>query len=239
METHRNKTIGIIGGMGPLATMDLFRKIVELTDSENDQGHPRVLIDSNTNTPDRTPAILCGGADPLPEMVRAALLLERGGADVLVMGCNTAHFFYPKIRRFVRVPFLNMLEETAKEARKRGLSSVGLLATDGTVQSGVYAREFERQGIDLVTPDAAGQKAVVTMIYQGVKTGRASWPVEEISRVIGDLAARGARAVVLGCTELPVAFSRYRIQSGLPVLDPTEVLAESAIRFVGGRLRRK
>ena len=217
METHRNKTIGIIGGMGPLATMDLFRKIVELTDSENDQGHPRVLIDSNTNTPDRTPAILCGGADPLPEMVRAALLLERGGADVLVMGCNTAHFFYPKM----------------------GLSSVGLLATDGTVQSGVYAREFERQGIDLVTPDAAGQKAVVTMIYQGVKTGRASWPVEEISRVIGDLAARGARAVVLGCTELPVAFSRYRIQSGLPVLDPTEVLAESAIRFVGGRLRRK
>lgn len=239
MERPQNKTIGILGGMGPLATVDLFRKIVEMTDSKDDQGHPRVLIDSNTNITDRTAAILSGGADPLPEMVRAALLLERGGADVLIMGCNTAHYFYPEIRRFVRIPFLNMLEETAKAAKERGCSKVGLLATDGTVRSGVYAREFERHGIGLLTPDEAGQKALMAMIYEGVKAGKTAWPTGEITRAVADLAAQGAQAVVLGCTELPVAFASYHIESALPLLDPTELLAKGAILFVGGKLREE
>lgn len=237
MQTKQNRTIGILGGMGPLATVDLFRRIVEMADSPNDQGHPRVLIDSNTNISDRTAAILNGGADPLPEMVRAALLLERGGADVLIMGCNTAHYFYPEICRFVHVPFLNMLEETAKAALDKGFGSVGLLATDGTIRSGVYAREFERHGIELLTPGPEGQKALMEMIYSGVKAGKTSWPTGAVAQVLSDLAGRGARAAVLGCTELPLALENYRIESPLPLLDPTAILAKSALAAVGSKIR--
>lgn len=237
MQTQQNRTIGILGGMGPLATVDLFRRIVEMADSPNDQGHPRVLIDSNTNTSDRTAAILNGGADPLPEMVRSALLLERGGADVLIMGCNTAHYFYPEICRFVHLPFLNMLEETAKAALDKGFKSVGLLATDGTIRSGVYAREFEHHGIELLTPGPEGQKALMEMIYSGVKAGKTTWPTEAVAQVLSDLAGRGARAAVLGCTELPLAFENYRIESPLPLLDPTAILAKSALMAVGSKIR--
>ena len=237
MQTQQNRTIGILGGMGPLATVDLFRRIVEMADSPNDQGHPRVLIDSNTNISDRTAAILNGGADPLPQMVRSALLLERGGADVLIMGCNTAHYFYPEICRFVHLPFLNMLEETAKAALDKGFKSVGLLATDGTIRSGVYAREFEHHGIELLTPGPEGQKALMEMIYSGVKAGKTTWPTEAVAHVLSDLAGRGARAAVLGCTELPLAFENYRIESPLPLLDPTAILAKSALMAVGSKIR--
>ena len=208
-----------------------------MADSPNDQGHPRVLIDSNTNISDRTAAILNGGADPLPEMVRAALLLERGGADVLIMGCNTAHYFYPEICRFVHLPFLNMLEETAKAALDKGFKSVGLLATDGTIRSGVYAREFEHHGIELLTPGPEGQKALMEMIYSGVKAGKTTWPTEAVAQGLSDLAGRGARAAVLGCTELPLAFENYRIESPLPLLDPTAILAKSALMAVGSKIR--
>ena len=234
----QNKTIGIIGGMGPMATVDLFRKIVDLTDSDTDRGHLRVVIDSNTNIADRTAAILHGGEDPLPEMVRAALNLERMGADVLVMGCNTAHYFYPDICRFVRTPFLNMLEETAKEAKRRGYSAVALLATDGTVRSGVYEQVFEKEGVALVTPEEAEQKEVMALIYEGIKAGKTTWDTAKITAALENLARQGAKAVVLGCTELPLAFPQYGIESPLPLLDPTEIVARSAITFVGGKLRK-
>ena len=237
MQTQQNRTIGILGGMGPLATVDLFRRIVEMADSPNDQGHPRVLIDSNTNISHRTAAILNGGAAPLPEMVRSALLLERGGADVLIMCCYTPHNFSPEICRFVHLPFLNMLEETAKAALDKGFKSVGLLATDGTIRSGVYAREFEHHGIELLTPGPEGQKALMEMIYSGVKAGKTTWPTEAVAQVLSDLAGRGARAAVLGCTELPLAFENYRIESPLPLLDPTAILAKSALMAVGSKIR--
>lgn len=234
----QNKTIGIIGGMGPMATVDLFRRIVDLTDSDTDQGHLRVVIDSNTNIADRTAAILHGSEDPLPEMVRAALNLERAGADVLIMGCNTAHYFYPDICRFVRTPFLNMLEETAKEAKRRGYSTVALLATDGAVRSGVYERAFEKEGVALLMPEEEDQREVMALIYEGIKAGKNVWDTAKITAALEKLAARGAKAVILGCTELPLAFPQYGIQSPLPLLDPTEIVARSAITFVGGKLRQ-
>ena len=223
--------------MGPLATSDLFRKIVEMTDSANDMGHPRVIVDSDTNISDRTQAILHGGADPLPEMVRAALLLEQAGADVLIMGCNTAHYYYTDICRFVRVPFLNMLEETAKEAKSRGISTVALLATDGTIQSGVYGRAFKKYGVALLTPQEDEQHAVMSMIYDGVKAGRPCWDTKAVTELVCRFAAQGVQAVVLGCTELPIAFTQYGINSTLPLLNPTEILAKQAILAVGGSIR--
>ena len=216
----QNKTIGIIGGMGPLATVDLFKKIVEMTDSPADTEHLHILVDNNTNIPDRTQAILYHGTDPLPEMVRSALRLEYGGADVLVMGCNTAHYFYSDLCRFLCVPLLNMLDETAKEAHKRGISTVALLATDGTIQSGVYKVAFSKQGIRMLLPNQDEQRAVMRMIYDGVKAGVSTWEAGAIETMLSRLASQGAQVVILGCTELPIAFQQYEINSPLPLLDP-------------------
>ena len=232
-----NKTIGILGGMGPLATVDLFRKIVDLCDCKTDQEHPRVLIDSNTNAPDRSPCILRGGPSPLSDMVRSALTLERGGADVLIMGCNTAHYFYEDIVPFVRIPFLNMLEETAKVVSEKGYTTVAPMGTDGTTKSGVYHREFEKYGIKVLTLSEEDQEITLNMIHDGVKAGLKTWDTTEISRIVSDFAAAGAQAVIMGCTELPVAFSQYEVDSCLPTIDPTEIIARSAIRFVGVKVR--
>ncbi len=232
-----NKTIGILGGMGPLATVDLFRKIVDLCDCKTDQEHPRVLIDSNTNAPDRSPAILRGGPSPLSDMVRSALTLERGGADVLIMGCNTAHYYYDEIVPYVRIPFLNMIEETAKVAKEKGYETVALMCTDGTTRSGVYHKEFEKYGIRILTLNERDQEITLDMIHEGVKAGLKTWDTAEVERIVRDFAAAGAQAVILGCTELPVAFSQYEVDSCLPVIDPTEIIARSAIRFVGVKVR--
>ena len=129
-----SKTIGILGGMGAMATVDLFHKIVEMTYSQSDSGHLHIIVDNNTLIPDRTQAILHNGPSPLPQMVRSAISLERSGADILIMGCNTAHYYYRDICRFVCVPFLNMIKETAKDVRRRTYNRVGLLATDGILK---------------------------------------------------------------------------------------------------------
>lgn len=225
------KTIGIVGGMGPMATVDLMRRMIELTDAASDQQHAHIIADCNTNIPDRTAAILSGGEDPVPELVRSCLALEAAGADVLVMACNTAHYFYDRIAPFIRVPMLHMPRETARRARALGCRRCALLATDGTVRAGVYDAPFAAEGIELVKPDAEGQRAVMDMIYSGVKAGRRSYDVRAVRAALDRLTDRGAERFILGCTELPIAFADYSIEA--PVLDPTSVLAEAALRAAG------
>ena len=225
------KTIGIIGGMGPLATCDLFRKILDNTDAPTDQDNVRVVIDSNTEIPDRTAAILHGGADPVSEMVRSAVLLEGMGADVLIMPCNTAHYFYGRITPFIRVPLLHMIRKTAKETTSRGIRTAGLLATDGTVESGVYKKAFDEEGISLLAPCGEDQKAVMDVIYDGVKAGKTVYDTAAFRQAVEGLLKAGAEAVILGCTELPLAFSLYGLD--YPSIDPTTVLARSALRYLG------
>ncbi len=228
------KTIGIIGGMGPLATADLFAKLVRLTAAENDREHIHTIIDSNTAVPDRTAAILGMGPSPVPELMKSAKLLENAGADLLVMPCNTAHFFYDEIRAATRLPLLHMLRLTADEIGRRKLDRVAVLATEGTVKTGIYARLFEERGIPYLLPDGAGQSAVTGAIYAGVKAGRRDYDTSALRRALDELMERGAEAFVLGCTELPVAFEQYRLD--YPVVDPTEALAKAAIREAGYRV---
>lgn len=226
------KTIGIIGGMGPLATVDLFEKIVAHTKAASDQEHLHVLIDSNTAIPDRTAALLRGGADPLPELVKSAGRLEKMGADVLIMPCNTAHNYYDGIAAAVSVPVLHMVRLTAAALADRGVKRAGLLATDGTVQTGIYQRSFEGSGVELLTPDEAGQRAVMEMIYQGVKAGNMAFDAGPARAAMERLLSAGAEVLILGCTELPLAVKLYGID--LPAADPTLELALAAVRFAGG-----
>ena len=226
------KTIGILGGMGPLATAELLKAIVLLTDAKNDNEHLRVIADSNTNIPDRTAAILHGGMDPRPQMIASAKLLENAGADFLIMPCNTAHYFLQDIASQVAIPFISMIEETVREVARLGLKKVGVLSTSGTAQSGVYSKAFEACGITPLVPKEDEQQHIMDVIYKGVKAGNFSLDVCGVRRLIDRLAKDGADALILGCTELPIAFEAWKLPG--KTLDPARILAMRAIEYAGG-----
>ena len=228
----QKKTIGIIGGMGPLATADLFKKIVVNTKANTDQEHIRVLIDNNTNIPDRTACIINNGESPVPELVKSAVALQQMGAELLIMPCNTAHYFYPYVQDAVDISVLNMIELTRSALLKKGIKKAGLLATEGTIKSKIYQSVFENSGIDLVLPDEKELKVVMGLIYNGVKAGNNDYDVTDTKKVIDSLLERGAETLILGCTELPVAMDMYNLD--YPSCDPTLELARGAITAAGG-----
>ena len=225
------KTVGIIGGMGPAATCDLMEKIIALTRASCDQEHLHLIADVNTSIPDRTAAILSGGPDPVPEMQKSARRLAAAGAELLLMPCNTAHYYYADVAAAVSVPVLHMPRLTAEALRQAGIKTAGVLATDGTVQSGVYGQALADAGIKAVYPSPAMQRQVMRLIYDGVK-GRAV-ALEDIPTgdILDELRRQGAERFVLACTELPIAFARLGRMAGC--LDPTRVLALAAIRAAG------
>jgi len=157
-----DRVIGIIGGMGPEATVDFYREIIRLTPAQKDQDHIPVLIYSNPRIPERTQAILHGGEDPTPYLIDAARILERAGAGILAIPCNTAHYFLPRVRPAVKIPILDMIEETFLRTRAEvgDIKAVGLLATTGTVESGVYRNIFTRHGVSILTPAVVDQDRI-------------------------------------------------------------------------------
>ena len=231
------KTIGILGGMGPLATADLFEKITLLTKAETDRDHIRVYIDSNTNIPDRTAAILNGGADPVPEMADALKHLEQCGADCVIMPCNTAHYFLPRLQAMTKLPFLSILTAAAEAcARQFPGRTVGILATRGTLAAGLYQQALAVQGVEYLVPDEAEQDALMRVIYDGVKAGRGPEVYGPVFRTVTEgMAARGAEVFLLGCTERPMAAAGAGLTA--PTVDPTAELAKAAIRFCGFSVR--
>ena len=220
--------------MGPLATVDLFNKIVLNTKAEKDQEHIRVVVDNNTNIPDRTKAILEKGEDPVKELVKSAKRLSKMGADFLIMPCNTAHYFHERVQKKVNIPLLNMLKITLNALKEQGVTKAGLLATDGTIQSGIYKTTFEGSGIELICPEDQGQKAVMDMIYKGVKAGVQDFDTAEVEKAIKELESKGAQVMILGCTELPLAVKMYNLDC--KAVDPTLELAKAAIKTAGGEI---
>lgn len=234
---EQQKTIGILGGMGPLATADLYRKIVLLTEAASDWEHIRVYIDGNAQIPDRTAAILHGGEDPLPEMISALRHLESCGADCIIMPCNTAHYFLPQLQAQTRTPFLSMLDETARACAQRFPGkTAGILATRGTLETGLYTKALESQGVPSRMPDEAGRDTLMAAIYQGVKGGA---PLETYRPSLEALLIRmteaGADYFILGCTELPILWEALALPGEM--IDPTAELAKAAIRFCGHNVR--
>jgi len=231
------KTIGIIGGMGPMATVDLFEKIVAATEAGCDQEHIHILIDNNTDIPDRTAGILGKGPSPVPEMLASVRRLTESGADALIMGCNTAHYFLPELLPHMRVPFINMLEETARYCFRLGLHRVGLLASGGTYASGIYAKAFACMGMQIISPDAAGQKVCHDIICHGVKAGNAAYDASAFHSLLADMQRDGVESFILGCTEMPLAVRMYGAHGHF--IDATQVLAEAAVRFAGAQCLSK
>lgn len=226
------KTIGIIGGMGPLATADLFKKIVLNTRANTDQEHIKVLIDNNTEIPDRTSAIIHNEKNPVPQLIKSAVLLWAMGAEILVMPCNTAHYFYSEVQKNVEIPILNMIELTYNALLQKGIKKAGLLATEGTIKSGIYQNTFKDSGIELIVPDGEELTAIMDLIYAGVKAGKRDYDVTSVKKVMDCMLERGAETLILGCTELPVAMEMYKLDYN--TCDPTLELAKGAIIEANG-----
>lgn len=225
------KVVGILGGMGPEATIDLFQKIVAATPARIDQEHLRILIDNNPRIPDRTAALLHGGEDPTPLLQATARNLERAGADFLIMPCNSAHLFYDRIVEAVRIPVLHIADEAVAESLRRypGIETVGVLAATGTARLGLYHKRLEARGIRALSPSDADQEIVHAAIFN-VKAGDKGPAVRESIRGVAErMAGQGAQLLLTACTELPLILQDGDV--GVPVLDPTLALAHAAVRL--------
>jgi aspartate racemase len=226
-----NRTIGILGGMGPESTLDLYRHIINLTPAVRDQDHLRVLIYSNAKIPDRTEAITSDGESPVSELIESAKLLEGSGAGIIAMPCNAAHYFLPQIQKEITIPILDMIEETCRAIREMlpAAKKVGLIAALGTVHSRVYHRALAVSGIEVLVPTHADQQRIQVAIGQ-VKAGVQSRSTQEIFQSIGmRLVEEGASAVILGCTEVPLVFEPEEVH--YLSINPTRVLAEAAVAW--------
>jgi|WetSurMetagenome_2_1015567.scaffolds.fasta_scaffold30639_2 aspartate racemase len=229
----KKKTIGVLGGMGPGATAHFFRLLIAATDAASDQEHAPILVWNNPRVPPRTEAILGRGPSALPALLAGLALLERGGAGLVIMPCLTAHHYAPALAAASRVPFVSLIAETLAHARRRipGLKTAGLLATTGTIQAGLFARPFARAGIEILTPPPREQEAVMAAIRE-IKAGRATGrPRASVVRAARALIARGAGAVIAGCTEIPLVLRAGDISR--PLLDPMSIGARACVRKAG------
>lgn len=234
------KTLGIIGGMGPQATVDLFARIVAATPARRDQEHLHILIDNDPSIPDRTAAIAGRGPSPLPQLIAAGRRLVEAGAEFLAMPCNTAHHWHGELAAAVGAPVLHMLNLAAEEGRARWPRAAvyGLLATTGTVESGLYQKAFAAHKLEMLIPTPDEQETLVMeAIYgpEGVKAGTTGpAPRGRADLAIEALVERGAEVVVLGCTELPLLYPGGRSEFA-PLLDPTETLARACVACALGK----
>lgn len=228
------KTVGIIGGMGTLATLDFFKKIVSNTEAKCDSEHLHILIENDSDIPDRTAFIQGNGVDPAPYLIHAAKNLESIGADYIVMPCNTAHYFYDKIASEIKVPIIHMIEETAKEASLKNITKLGLLATLGTYETNLYTNILSRYNIEVIYPSENEQIIINELIYK-VKAEE-FYDAKNVYSIIENLGKSGAGGIILGCTELPVAIELLGIDGEF--LDPTLILAKAVVLHSGQKLKR-
>jgi aspartate racemase len=221
MET---KTIGVIGGMGPEATVYCYQRIIAHTPAACDQEHLHVIIDSNARIPDRTEAIRRNGNEAREALAASALRLQRAGADFLIMPCNTAHYYYPFLVQRVALPFLNIIDEVIGNVRTRGFRRVGLLATTGTAELGLYQKQAS--GMEILIPEPEEQ----ALVHQGILKIKARQYGEAcpgLQSAGQSLIRRGAEALILACTDLPLVLTPQ--QFTVPVLDSVDILARAAV----------
>lgn len=231
------KELGIIGGLGPMATACFMEMLTKMTDASSDQEHIRMVIVSDPTIPDRTDYILGkSDANPLKKMIKAGKRLERMSVDFIAVPCMTAHCFHSQLDDAIRLPIINGISQTARYLRHCGVSSVGLMATKGTVASGIFRTELEKQGIACIHPDSNGQDIITEIIFDGIKADK-EINMQKFHKCKEDLRKAGSECIILGCTELSVLKNNYDIGSGF--LDAMEVLAQRCIINCGARVKEE
>lgn len=222
--------LGILGGMGPMATVDFMRKLVENTPADRDQDHLDVVARSAAAIPDRTDFILGGQLDPYPAMLSALRDLEAAGANVVAMPCNTAHRWHARLQASTELPILHIVDAVVAVLARQNVRQgrIGALATSGTVAARVYQDRLEGLGFQCAIPDQAGQGAVTAAIRL-VKAGNAAVAALPLLDQAQALRDAGCTRVVMACTEIPVALAQ--LPGGMPewLLDATDALARAAV----------
>ncbi|MCK4401079.1 amino acid racemase [bacterium] len=233
----KEKIIGIIGGMGPAATSDIFQRILQLTSVKNDQEHIHIIIDNNPKIPDRSQAIFEKGESPVPALIESGKMLEQAKANFIIIPCNTAHFFYDELKGHLKIPIVHMIREVAKKIHKEypDIRKAGLLSTQGTIKAGLYQKELMDFGIEVIKPDERAQNMVTEAIYgtKGIKCGYLEGKSKKlIYNAIDNLINNGAELIIGGCTEIPLVVDSETVP--IPFINSNQVLAEAAVSIAKG-----
>ena len=227
--------LGVIGGLGPMATAYYLELMIRMTEAQRDQEHPEIIILNIPSIPDRTAYILGRSTEsPLQPMVELGKQLKALGASVVATPCITAHYFHEALQEGIGLPLIHGIRCTAQTLKEAGVKKVGLMATDGTVQSGIFQRQVEELGMELVLPGEEGQQGVMKLIYDQVKAGLEP-DLDLFCAIRDELRSKGAQAVVLGCTELSLLKKRQDLGEG--VLDALEVLAKESVLACGKQVK--
>ncbi|MDL2324471.1 amino acid racemase [Ruminococcaceae bacterium OttesenSCG-928-A16] len=226
-----SKVLGILGGLGPMATAYFYELVIAHTKAEKDQDHIDMVISSKATTPDRTAYIVGKSTeDPFVVMEAEAHRLVTFGAEVIAIPCNTAHYFYQRLHQVIPVPILNMVGDTVAQVKNGGSQKVGILATDGTIQAETYQLECKAQNLACEVPGPAAQAALMQVIYRDIKAGKEP-DMELFNTAAEELFAAGCSHIILGCTELSLLKKDGRLDSRF--VDSMEVLAKAAITACG------
>ncbi|MFW9874202.1 MAG: aspartate/glutamate racemase family protein, partial [Candidatus Thorarchaeota archaeon] len=234
----KNKTIGIVGGVGPEASNKFCEFLIKLKTTKTDQENLRFIHFCNPQIPDRTDFIVGKGPDPTPELIKTCLNLESSGADFLVIPCNTAHYFLPEIQESVNIPIIDMTKVLVKSVLEMNpnLRKIGILATTGSLIAGIYEKYFKTVGIEVVLPSSEDQETLVmSSIYgrSGIKAGKKIIPKRKLTEIAYKLIESGAEALVLGCTEIPLVLKQRDFN--IKLFDPMELTAKEIIKYVEGK----
>ncbi len=225
------KVLGVIGGLGPMASAYFMHLVTDMTAADTDQEHIEILMHSCPQIPDRTAYILDHTKEsPFPKLAEVGAGLKRGGAEVIAMPCITAHYFQHELEETVGVPIINAIEETATYLKERNILDVGVMATNGTVQSGLFQTTMEKYGIRTYIPTAPMQEQVMDIIYKCVKAGKPI-DVEKVRAVKESLLEAGSRIILLGCTELSMIKRDLKMDAGF--FDVMEMLARVSVKTCG------
>ncbi|MGV2904820.1 aspartate/glutamate racemase family protein [Achromobacter sp. AGC25] len=224
--------IGVLGGMGPLATVDFMERVVRLTGAERDQDHLPMMVANLPHTPDRSSAILAGGRDPLPALYSGIDLLNRSGVGLLVVPCNSAHHWYEEMRARSAAPMLHIGRVCANAVPQRS-GKVAVLATRGTLASGFYQTSLRERGIDALVPDEGVQARINACIAQ-VKADDLPAAAASLEQALWMLEAAGAGEAVMACTEIPLA-ARAMARAPMALIDSTQELARATVGYALAR----
>lgn len=228
----REAVVGVIGGMGPEATLDFMSKVIRCTPAKSDSDHIRMVVDNNGKIPSRIEAILGNGVSPVNELIDVAKRLESYGVDFLVMPCNTAHYYYEEVKRSVKIPVLNMLHLTRKRVTEQipDIKKVGILASSALLAIGLYQKTFEAVQIEVITPTDSTQQSLMEVII-GVKKGEVTeQSLAIVKGAIEELYRKGVAGVIIGCTELSVLANRIS-NAPVPLFDASLILAEETVKL--------
>jgi aspartate racemase len=232
----KEKVIGILGGMGPEATLECYSKIIKSTPAKTDQEHLRVIIDANPKVPDRTAAIIGQGESPLTILVEGCRCLQHAGADFIIIPCVSAHFFLDQIQQQIKLPILSIFDAIAEtiSSEHSEIKTIGLMGTTGTIRGGLLQKRLATDGIHTIVPDEKHQSKVMAAIYDIKNSQSARSEKEFTSDLIAtaeSLISTGAQGIIAGCTEIPLALKHKHLS--VPYFDALAILARTAILKAG------